>query len=68
MRDLQIFLHFLILKIKNFQILFLIEISIFYYVNYNKFKKLLSLDYFPNSLSKFIFNVINCKIYLDKFY
>ena len=42
--------------------------SIYDFVNYNKFKKLLLLEKYPNSLSKFIFNVINCKVFLDKFY
>tara|TARA_Y100000591_G_scaffold330761_1_gene362678 strand:- start:4829 stop:6664 length:1836 start_codon:yes stop_codon:yes gene_type:complete len=41
--------------------------KIFKYVDYNKFQYLLDLDYFPNYLSKFLFNVINCKIFLDNF-
>ena len=41
--------------------------KIYHFVNYNKFVELLSRDYFPNSLSKFVFNVLNCKIFLDNF-
>ena len=41
--------------------------KIFKYVDYNRLQQLLNLDYFPNHLSKFIFNVINCKIFLDHF-
>ncbi len=40
---------------------------IYHFVNYNKFEELINKNYFPNSLSKFVFNVLNCQIFLDKF-
>jgi len=39
--------------------------DIYEFINYEKFQKLFSKNKFPNHLSKFIFNVLGCKIFLE---
>ncbi len=54
-------------KDKNFKDYVLNKNSdIYQIVDYYKFQKLFSKKKFPNHLSKFIFNVIGCKIFLEK--
>ncbi len=54
-------------KDKNFKEYVLNKNSdIYQIVDYYKFQKLFSKKSFPNHLSKFIFNVIGCKIFLEK--
>jgi len=54
-------------KDKNFKEYILNKNSdIYQIVDYYKFQKLFSKKRFPNHLSKFIFNVIGCKIFLEK--
>lgn len=40
--------------------------DIYQIIDYKKFQNLFKTKKFPNHLSKFIFNVINCKIFLEK--
>ena len=54
-------------KDKNFkEYVFNKNSDIYQIVDYYKFQKLFSKKKFPNHLSKFIFNVIGCKIFLEK--
>ena len=51
-------------KIKEF--LFDKNSEIYNFINYEKFVNLFRQKTFPNHLSKFIFNVLGCKIFLEK--
>ncbi len=55
------------LKNKNMRKILLDKKSpVFKYVKREQVKKLLEKDYFPNSISKFFFNFINAKIFLEQ--
>ena len=51
-------------KIKEY--LFDKKSDIYDFIDYKKFQKLFSNKIFPNHLSKFIFNVLGCKIFMEK--
>lgn len=51
-------------KIKEY--LFDKKSDIYEFIDYKKFKKLFQKKKFPNHLSKFIFNILGCKIFLEK--
>ena len=51
-------------KIKEY--LFDKKSDIYEFIDYKKFQKLFQKKQFPNHLSKFIFNILGCKIFIEK--